>query len=174
MKVICCLLVRNDEEIIEQWINELMPHVDEFVINDVGSDDRTPEIINTFMEEKKPPIHLLCDESFKNSISWVNGFNKILDYAEQLCDDTDFIMIPFAVSRYCHIKEHISLKEELSKIHDDIAAIQTYVYVTESTKCINYGFIRALRGIRYKGKYCEYLDSDDKYILEGVTFHSNM
>lgn len=54
-KLIACMPVRNEEWILEKTLGDLSTYVDEIVIVDDGSTDRTPEIIRSF--DKVTAIH---------------------------------------------------------------------------------------------------------------------
>jgi glycosyltransferase involved in cell wall biosynthesis len=50
-KISACLIVRNEENNLEQCINSFRPYVDELVIVDTGSSDKTPEIAKKYADK---------------------------------------------------------------------------------------------------------------------------
>ena len=55
MRLGLCMIVKNEEHVIERALRSVLPHVDTWVIIDTGSTDRTKELIlNTTTTLKKP------------------------------------------------------------------------------------------------------------------------
>ena len=54
--IACCMIVKNEEEIIEKCLLSVKDIVDEFVIVDTGSDDSTKEIIRRYGKEYEIPF----------------------------------------------------------------------------------------------------------------------
>lgn len=56
MSDIClCMIVNNEEHVIERCLNSVFQHIKFWVINDNGSTDKTPEIITNFFKQKGIP-----------------------------------------------------------------------------------------------------------------------
>ena len=67
----CCMIVKNEEKNIGNCLTHIVPLVDEVVVVDTGSTDRTKEIAATF-----PKVKLY-------DFPWVNDFSKARNFANQ-------------------------------------------------------------------------------------------
>jgi len=50
-----CMIVKNETHIIKECLQSMLPYIDRYDITDTGSDDGTPEFIESFMEENNIP-----------------------------------------------------------------------------------------------------------------------
>jgi tetratricopeptide (TPR) repeat protein len=55
MKVVLCMIVKNEGKIIERCLNSAIDVIDEYCIVDTGSEDNTVDLINTFFKSKNIP-----------------------------------------------------------------------------------------------------------------------
>ena len=53
MKISACILTKNEEENIERCLQNIAPYMDEIVIVDGFSEDRTVEIAQKYNTDKK-------------------------------------------------------------------------------------------------------------------------
>ena len=63
-----CMIVKNEEDVLERCLNSIQDAVDEIIIVDTGSTDQTKEIADSF-----------TDKVF--DFKWVNDFSKARNYA---------------------------------------------------------------------------------------------
>lgn len=73
MKIVCCIMFKNEEEILERCFKSILPITDQFVVLDTGSTDKSIEIA------KKYAIHCYQTD-FKN---FVDTKNYLLDIVEK-------------------------------------------------------------------------------------------
>ena len=79
-KIGCCLIVKNEEKTIEECLESIAGHVDELVIVDTGSTDKTVEICNKFTDKV---LHF----------DWIDDFSAARQFAlEALSDDCDWFV----------------------------------------------------------------------------------
>jgi len=50
-----CMIVKNETHIIKECLESMLPYIDRYDITDTGSDDGTPELIKSFMDEHGVP-----------------------------------------------------------------------------------------------------------------------
>jgi len=99
-KIACCAIVKNEEEILKTMLDNVKPLVDEYVICDTGSTDKTKEIISEYGEVYERPFTNFVDsknyvldlvkEKDIDYILWMDAderiyqnISKLRDYAEQ-------------------------------------------------------------------------------------------
>jgi len=71
-----CLIVRNEELRLEQCLKSLRPHVDELVIVDTGSNDKTPEIARQFAD--KFEVYRFCNDDLDRIEDFAKARNRAL------------------------------------------------------------------------------------------------
>ena len=99
MKLSVCMIVRNEELILEKSLESIKPIADEIIIVDTGSTDKTLEIAKKFTDN----IY-----HFK----WINDFSKAYDFARQKATfpytcrwDADFLLRGNAVNEILSLKK---------------------------------------------------------------------
>lgn len=70
------MMVKNEEEFLSGLLENIMQVVDEFIIVDTGSDDKTVEIIEKFAKHSFVPVTILKHE-------WVNNYSIPRNYAKK-------------------------------------------------------------------------------------------
>lgn len=50
-KLSCCMMVKNEEQLLRRCLQSVAPHVDEIIVVDTGSQDRTVEIAKEFTDK---------------------------------------------------------------------------------------------------------------------------
>jgi len=102
-KIACCAIVKNEEEILRTMLENVKPLVDEYVIFDTGSTDKTKEIIAEYGEVYETPFvnfvdtkNVVLDTVLTKNIDYVlwmdaderiyQNINKLREYAEQGID----------------------------------------------------------------------------------------
>lgn len=88
-KIVACMPVRDEEWILEKTLGDLSTYVDEIVIVDDGSKDRTPEIIKSFPKVTAIHTNPPGTKPFGNGQESTNR-NKTLELARQR--KADFIL----------------------------------------------------------------------------------
>jgi glycosyltransferase involved in cell wall biosynthesis len=73
-----CMIVKDEEHIIGECIQSMLPYIDRYDISDTGSSDRTKEIIKEFFDKHNIPGEIY-DEPWQ-------GFGKSRSKALQHCD----------------------------------------------------------------------------------------
>lgn len=51
MKISVCLIVKNEENVIERCLESVTPFADEIIVADTGSDDKTKDIAKNFTDK---------------------------------------------------------------------------------------------------------------------------
>ena len=73
-----CMIVKNEEHVIERCLSSVYKYIDRYDISDTGSTDKTKEIIKKFFDEKGIPGEV-------HDIPW-EGFGKSRTQALRNCD----------------------------------------------------------------------------------------
>ena len=79
MKVSLCMIVKNEQEVLEKCLKSAVAYVDEIVIVDTGSNDNTKQIAQKF-----------TDKIF--DFTWCNDFSKARNYSVSKAEN-DWILI---------------------------------------------------------------------------------
>lgn len=74
-----CMIVKNEEHVIERCLESVHKYIDRYDISDTGSTDKTKEIIKEFFDKKGIPGDV-------HEIPW-EGFGKSRTQALRNCDD---------------------------------------------------------------------------------------
>jgi len=140
MKISACMIVKNEEKLLPQCL-ESIKWVDELIVVDTGSTDKTVEIAESY--GAKVYHH-----------PWENDFslhrNQSIGYATG-----DWILIIDADERFEEEIKKGDFQERLSRLHPSIASLA--VHVTEKgenrleTSWLGLRFFRKDSGIQYKG-----------------------
>lgn len=76
-RIACCLIVRDDESTLRECLESLRPHVDELVIVDTGSVDKSPQIARDYCDKwelylgaNNPESGLIEDFAAARNKSW--------------------------------------------------------------------------------------------------------
>jgi len=78
-KIACCAIVKNEEEILRTMLENVKPIVDEYIIFDTGSTDKTKEIIAEYGKVYETPF-----------VNFVDTKNVVLDTV--LTKDIDYVL----------------------------------------------------------------------------------
>lgn len=88
-KICLCMIVKNEEKIIERCLNSAKPVIDFVSICDTGSTDHTPEIIEQWCKDNEIPgtVH---HEPFRNF-----GYNRTLAVAlaQKTYPESDYLLV---------------------------------------------------------------------------------
>ncbi len=104
MKLLCCVMFKNEEEILERCLNSVKDVVDGFLLVDTGSTDKSIEIAKTFTKN----VYEIEFEDF------VISKNKVLEIADTL--DYDYILWMDA-DEYLNPSEVELFKQTYSYLH---------------------------------------------------------
>lgn len=102
MKISLCMIVKNEEDVIDRCLNSAKQLVDEIIIVDTGSTDKTKEIVKKY-------TNMIYD------FNWCNDFSKARNYAFSFASG-DYIMWLDAddIVPSKSIKQLLKLKENLT------------------------------------------------------------
>lgn len=109
MKLSLCMIVKNEEDVLARCLESVKTAVDEIVIVDTGSTDKTREIAPRYTD-------LVFDEPWQDDFSAARNaaFGKASgDYLLWL--DADDVVLP------CHLERLLKLKERLVNENADVA-----------------------------------------------------
>jgi len=170
-------MVKDEEVRAPVTLNSALPHVDEFVVYDTGSTDRTLEIIADFEKTCGKPFHLLQSKF----VDFSTSRNKMLDYADTFCGKDDFMLL---LDSNDELRvENTTLRGELEKVPQNILGVMAYSYWEHGTdknilSHIKFLIIRALHNVRYIARVHEYLIMNGEefrtyYYINGVSLFQN-
>lgn len=155
MKVVTCIMFKNEEEILERCLKNIEPYTDEFVLLDTGSEDSSIEIASCFGE--------VYEEEFED---FVITKNKALEIAET--KDAD-IIIWMDADEYLKEGQEDLFKQALEDLHNsDKTVLITDINDAHQGQVTN-EYIRPRawktnRGVVFKGpgihEFISYSDGD--------------
>lgn len=155
IKISACVIVKNEENNIGSWLENVRAFADEIIINDTGSEDGTKRIISQF-SEANPALNIVLVES-----EWQDDF--ALAKNQCLAEATgDWIVFTDADEIF---NEPEFVKSYLYNLRDDKEVQALYVPMANIEKSdnsvINYfnalRIFRQLDGLRYEGRIHESL-----------------
>jgi len=157
-KIACCAIVKNEEEILRTMLENVKPIVDEYIIFDTGSTDKTKEIISEYGKIYETPF-----------VDFVNTKNVVLDYVFSR-KDIDYVLWMDADER---IYQNIYKLREYAENNADCVCC----YITEGPKGDdNIIFNKYYRNRMWKnnGKFRFYGPNVHEYCSgEGVIIYDN-
>ena len=99
MRISVCLIVKNEEDVIERCLESVKGFSDELIVVDTGSSDKTKEIVRKFTDK-------LYD------FEWIDNFSAARNYAfsKAKCDylfwlDADDIVMPEDAEKINNLKK---------------------------------------------------------------------
>lgn len=169
-KITVAIMVKNEETNIIKTLTSCVKYMDNLVIYDTGSEDRTVEVIEHFCKNNHVKLHLLTGQFEGYSISR----NKLLDFTENIVSIGSFYMILDANDE---LRASYDFVDNLQKnIPLDIKLVmvnskwKVQYSVTSHVKVL---FIRSGVKVRYDGSIHEYLKIGgepitSKFFIEGI------
>lgn len=166
VSITVCMIVKNEENTLETCLESIKSIVDEIVIVDTGSSDKTKEIANKYTEK-------IYDYKWSDDFSEARNFSfkkATKDYI--LWMDADEFIDEDNISKL------IKLKENLND-NIDCISFQTYVSVDESNNpkivCRRNRLVKRIKNFKWVGFVHEYIKVDgsiydsDIYIIHNKT-----
>jgi tetratricopeptide (TPR) repeat protein len=143
-KISACMIVKNEEQLLPRCLRSIRDHVDEIIVVDTGSTDRTVEIAKGFdAKVYHHPWEAHFSKHRNQSMDYATGdWLFIVDADEELLSvDGD------------SLQGHLDLQESFDSVMIRVeCASPTGVIKNNSIR-----FIRNHRGIRYQGRVHNYL-----------------
>lgn len=150
MTLCLCMIVKNEEKVIQRLFDSVYQIIDSYCICDTGSTDSTKEIIQNYFEEKNIPGKLF-EEPFKNF-----GYNRTIAIQEAMKTDCTHVLLMDA-DMVLKISDKFC-KDKLFDLPNDI------FYLLQGTDTFFYKNVRIVRcnpDIKYIGVTHEYVSFPD-------------
>jgi glycosyltransferase involved in cell wall biosynthesis len=143
LKISACMMVKNEEEMLPRCLNSIKDLVDEIIVVDTGSTDRTVGIARSF--GAKVYFH-----------AWENNFSKHRNQSISYATGDWFIIIDADEELYARNYTKTQLKQLLRKLPDNIHAVLFTVRDIKQNGDISHTFasprlFRSGVGFHYKG-----------------------
>lgn len=161
IKITACVIVKNEEQNIGTWLNNVSKFADEIIINDTGSDDKTKDIIAGFSEDNPDVDIILIESVWQDDFS----FSKNQCVAEANGDwivftDADELFVnPESVKGYIY---SINGKKDIQIVFVPMDNVDR----DDNNKVINrfnsLRIFRNMEGIHYEGRIHESLVLNNK------------
>ena len=159
VKISACVIVKNEENNILSWMENVSMFADEIIINDTGSEDGTKDLITRFSEENPDMPMVLLESDWQEDFSLAK--NQCLSEATGdwivFTDADELFVNPEFVKAYVH---HARQDKALQALFVPMANVDQY----KNNSVINY--FNALRifcnlsDIHYEGRIHESLTLD--------------
>lgn len=159
IKISACVIVKNEENNILSWLENVGVFADEIIINDTGSEDGTKELITRFSEENPDMPMVLLESTWQDDFSIAK--NQCLSEATGdwivFTDADELFVNPEFVKGYIH---YVRQDSKLQALFVPMSNVDT----EKNNSVINY--FNALRifcnlsGIHYEGRIHESLTLD--------------
>jgi len=144
-----CMIVKNEEAVIARCLTSVRALVDEIVVVDTGSSDRTKEIVRTFTDRVY-------------DFPWIDDFaaarNASFAYASKdfvMWLDADDVLRGEDAEAFAHLKEGLSLQVDAVSMRYNLAFDEAG-HVTFFSR--RERLVRRERGFRWVGAVHEYLE----------------
>lgn len=147
MKISACLIVKNEEKYLQRCLESIYQYVDEIIITDTGSTDKTLEIAKKYTDK----IYFF---------EWINDFAAARNFCQSHAKSEYILRID--ADEYFHQKDIIRLIDEINlrKNIDTFDVIMNY-HNSKSQTHANYTCCVAFKkSIHWKWKVHEVLDVD--------------
>lgn len=127
IKVSVCMIVKNEEAVLERCLNSLSPIADEIIIIDTGSSDRTKEIAKSYTTK-------IYDYKWENNFAHARNYSfskATMDYIYTA--DADEVIDPVNLERFQKLKKAMLPEVEIvqMKYTNQLQFGTTYNYETE-------------------------------------------
>jgi len=140
------MIVKNEEKYLDRCINSIQGKVDEIIVVDTGSTDRTIEIAQKY-------------NSVVKYFEWINDFAAARNYS--ISDAKMEYILVLDADEY--LDDSADLQKDLER-GESYYSLQIRNYQNEGKSFVHQS-IRLFKsgiGLRYKGKLHEHLNTDDK------------
>ena len=150
MKISACLIVKNEEKYLERCLNSIYKYVDEIIITDTGSTDKTLEIAKKYTDK----IYFY---------QWIDDFASARNFCQSHANGDYILRID--ADEYFHEKDISRLLEEVN-FSNDIDTFDIIMnYIDQNTKnhknypcCVLFK-----KSLSWKWKVHEVLDIKNKH-----------
>lgn len=154
-----CMIVKNEEETLAKCLNSVKNIVDEIIIIDTGSSDKTKEIASIY-----------TDKVF--DFEWINDFAAARNFAfskatkdYQLWLDADDILIEKDQIAFLELKKTLSPEIDM--------VLMKYNYVVDKNNNPTYSFYRerllkTINNYRWNDPVHEYIEYGDNYLMSEI------
>lgn len=150
-----CMIVKNEEDVLAKCLDSIKGIVDEIIIVDTGSTDRTKEIAALYTEK-------IYD------FEWINHFGKARNFSfSKATMDYVFWLDADDVLLEEDQKKLISLKEEMDGSVDSYSMIYHLGFDQEGNSTYNfprYRLVKRTNGYQWVGAVHEYLEYGGKIV----------
>lgn len=154
-----CMIVKNEEQTLDRCLASVRDFVDEIVIVDTGSTDKTKEIASRYTDR-------IVD------FEWVNDFAKARNYAFSLATreyvlwlDADDIVLPADAEKFKTIVSNLEWNTDSVSMHYNLA-FDDAGNVTTSLR--RNRLVKRERGFRWIGMVHEYLEVSGHVVYSDI------
>jgi glycosyltransferase involved in cell wall biosynthesis/predicted GH43/DUF377 family glycosyl hydrolase len=138
-----CMIVRNEEAILERCLRSVAGLIDSWVICDTGSEDRTPEIVQSLLADIPGELH---------ETSWLDFGQNRSELMEIAHGSADYLLL---------IDADMTVQRRAS-----LPPLSSDAYMLRETGGLDFGVLRLVRGDRrwwYEGSTHEYIATDGRF-----------
>ncbi|KAB1434234.1 glycosyltransferase family 2 protein [Candidatus Galacturonibacter soehngenii] len=192
-----CMIVKNEEDVIERCLNSVSPFVDEIIVVDTGSTDKTKELVTKFTEkiydfkwtdDFSAARNFAFDKATMDYILWLDAddiilpkdCDKFLKLKYELNHDVDAVMMYYNIAFDEHGRAIFSYyRERLSKRSKNfkwIEPVHEYLQIKgniiNSDVCITHAKIKHEKTSRNLEIYKQRLARGEQLSLRGTYYYA--
>lgn len=138
-----CMIVRNEEAVIERCLDSVVGLIDSWVICDTGSSDRTTELIEDALSGLPGKLHRIAWQDFGHART------QLMDHAHNA---TDYLLL---------LDADMTIKQRGA-----LPALTEDAYLLRETGPLDFGVLRLVKANRrwwYEGSTHEYIATDGRF-----------
>ena len=166
MKIALCMIIKNEEHIIERCIKSALPLIDSALIVDTGSTDKTVSVVSSFFMSKKIPFKVIT-EKWRD---FATNRTSALKHA-RLEHGADYLLMIDA-DDVVNIKNNLHINDLKKSLFLDLYNLNTTL---SGHSYLRPQLISAKKDFFFKGKIHEYIDcltSFTQGVLDGIEITS--
>lgn len=192
-----CMIVKNEEDVIERCLNSVASLIDEIIIVDTGSTDSTKDLVKNFtnkiydfewINDFSAARNFAFDQATMDYILWLDADDiippkdciKFLKLKNELTFDVDAVMMYYNTAfdddgraTFSYFRERLSKRSQNFKWKEPVHEyLQISGNIINSDICITHGKIKKEKSSRNLEIYRQRLANEEKLTPRGTYYYA--